>query len=599
MSPAASPADGTGIVSFEITADGSALPSNYEVVSVDSWCAVNKVPRARITLLDGAPNLQDFPISASATFAPGAAVAIKAGYENKTSPIFSGIVTAQRLEISPAGSPTLVVELADKAVKLTIGRNSTIGSKQKDSDVMSQLVSAAGLSADVTATDTEYETAVQYHATDWDMLVARAEMNGMIVIVQDGKVTVAKPDTSSSPALKVTFGESLLDLSAELDALSQLSDSGVKAQAWDCANQATVEVSAAAPGLTEPGDLSGATLANVAAPAAFTRMTGGFLEQAALQTWADGELLRSRLAKIRGRLRFQGHAAATTGGTIELAGVGARFNGTHFIGAVHHQLRRGRWTTEVELGVRPEWHVDRPGLNGGAAGQLPAVSGLQIGVVMKIDEDPAGESRVQVKLPLTGSDIGIWARLASFYATKSAGAVFYPEVGDEVIVAFMNEDPRYPVVLGSLFSSNRTVPASYAPAAENKLKAIVTRSNLEVSFDDDKKIITIKTPAGQAITVDDDQKLVRIKDVNGHSVTLDNGGITLDSAKDITLTSQGKISLSAVGDVAVKSSGGNVNVEGLQVALKAQTTLSAEGTATAEVKSSGILKVQGSLVQIN
>jgi len=42
----------------------------------------------------------------------------------------------------------------------------------------------------------------------------RAEMNGLVATVADGKVTVKTPDTSQSPVLQVEFGESILDLQA-------------------------------------------------------------------------------------------------------------------------------------------------------------------------------------------------------------------------------------------------------------------------------------------------------------------------------------------------------------------------------------------------
>ena len=43
----------------------------------------------------------------------------------------------------------------------------------------------------------------------------------------------------------------------------------------------------------------------------------------------------------------------------------------------------------------------------------------------------------------------------------------------------------------------------------------------------------------------------------------------------------------------------NATCEGLQIELKAQTALSAQGNASAELKASGIVTVQGALVKIN
>jgi uncharacterized protein involved in type VI secretion and phage assembly len=317
-----------------------------------------------------------------------------------------------------------------------------------------------------------------------------------------------------------------------------------------------------------------------------------------LQSWATGELLRSRLAKVRGSVRFQGSALAKTGCMITLSGVGDRFSGNAYVSAVHHDIRHGNWITSTEFGLDSEWFADKTFPGGGAAGHLPSVKGLQTGVVKKVAEDPAGGFRVQVTLPLSQSETGVWARLSSFYASSAVGAVFYPEVGDEVVVAFMNEDPRFPVVLGSVYGKKLTPPASCTPANENDIKGIVTRSKMEVSFNDKDKIVTIKTPGAHVVTLNDTSGEITIADSNKNTVTLGKNGIILDSASQLEIKAKGNISITATGNLALKATG-NLNAEGLQVGLKAQSALSAEGNASAELKASGIVTVQGGLVKIN
>lgn len=112
---------------------------------------------------------------------------------------------------------------------------------------------------------------------------------------------------------------------------------------------------------------------------------------------------------------------------------------------VHHRIADGRWRTTAAFGLSPEWYAAeaRNVAAPGASGQLPPIRGLQTGVVKKVAGDPAGEHRVLVSLPLLQDTAkGVWARLGTLYASSKTGAVFFPEVGDEVGVAFMNEDPR-------------------------------------------------------------------------------------------------------------------------------------------------------------
>ena len=598
MSPA-SPIAEAALFTFEIKAAGSVIDSSYQVASIDTWNAVNRVPRARIVLFDGSASDSTFAVSSTATFLPGTAIEISGGYEGQLTPIFSGIVIRHGIEIPRNAASTLLVDIADAAIAMTVARKTAVSQKQKDSDLISALISNYGtLSSDVAATTTEHEAIVQFDATDWDTLLTRAEMNGQLVVTDGGKITVKAPDTSKAAALRVTYGESILDLRAEMDAVGQLPASAIKSYAWDSATQALFESGAASADVTEVGNVSSDALARVLGVSSFARVTGGLVAQEDLTTWSSAELLRSKLAKVCGQVRFQGSSLARTGEMLELAGLGDRFNGNVFIGAVHHEIRANGWYTIVDFGLPAGWHAQqRPSAFAAASGHLPPIRGLQSGVVKQVNEDPAGAFRVLVSLPLVQDDsTGVWARLATFYASNGIGASFYPEVGDEVIVGFMNEDPRFPIVLGSVYSAK--LPPAYPPDEENKLKGLKTRSKMEMTFDETDKIITIKTPGGHVVTLDDKAGSISIKDSNQNSMVLGKEGITVDSASNIDIKAKGNITIAPQGNLSMKATA-NATCEGLQIELKAQTALSAQGNASAELKSSGIVTVQGSLVKIN
>jgi len=346
-----------------------------------------------------------------------------------------------------------------------------INLKKKDSDVIGTLIGNAGLDKDIEATTTEHPELVQYYATDWDFMLNRAEVDGLIVLVDDGKVTVQKPAVSTSPALVITYGDEIQEIHAEMDARPQLPS--VTGTAWDFATQKPVTGASEEPIVNTQGNLDGKTSAKVLGVSGFDLQTPAPVPAAMLKTWANAQLLKSRLARIRGEVTFQGNAIPKPGTTIKLAGLGARFNGDAFISGVFHHMERGEWTTQVSFGLSPQWFteeqfdIEAPL----TSGLLPGIQGLQIGKVKKIHEDPDGENRIQVDVPMiTPSGDGVWTRLATFYATNQAGAFFMPEVDDEVILGFLNEDPRYPIILGSVYSSKRKAP--YTPDNKNTTKAI-------------------------------------------------------------------------------------------------------------------------------
>src|SRR5688572_8920228 len=143
MSPP-SPTAEAALLSYEIKASGKAIDSTYQVVSIDTWNGVNKVPRARVVLYDGSAADRKFPVSSAATFLPGTDVQISGGYDGKLKPLFSGIVIRHGIQIPRNAASTLVVDMADAAIKMTVARNTAVSGKMKDSDLINTLISKYG-----------------------------------------------------------------------------------------------------------------------------------------------------------------------------------------------------------------------------------------------------------------------------------------------------------------------------------------------------------------------------------------------------------------------------------------------------------------------
>jgi uncharacterized protein involved in type VI secretion and phage assembly len=262
------------------------------------------------------------------------------------------------------------------------------------------------------------------------------------------------------------------------------------------------------------------------------------LEAPELRAWADSRLLRSRLSLLRGHVVVKGNARYAPLDTAELAGIGERFNGPALISAVTHKVDGEGWNSELRIGLAPEWFARQPDIaNVAAAGLLPPLGQLVIAIVAGFEDDPLGEQRVKISLPLLGSSQGdTWARVARPDAGASRGIVFWPEPGDEVIVGFLGGDPRQAVILGSVHGAKAQPPDFTAgPNKDNFKRAIVSAKGALIGFDDDKLSISVTTPAGQKIILDDDAKQITVADQHGNQITLNDQGIQLKSAKDFTI----------------------------------------------------------------
>ncbi len=567
------------LVTHKVLVGGEELPGIYQVKHLLVQKEMNRVPTAVITLIDGEPATRDFPLSNEGLLVPGTEIAISAGYHSDEETIFEGIVIKHSLKIRESSS-LLIVECKDKAVKMTIGRKSRYYYDSTDSDIIEEVLSNYDLDPQIEATDNTHPELIQYNTSDWDFMMLRAQANGMLCIVDDGAVNIAKPVLEGTEVETVTFGATLLDFDAEIDARNQIGK--VSGYAWSYADQEVVAIEAEDPGASGTGNLSLESLSEVIGLEDLELRHGGAVTDVELQQWADAKWLFQQMSKVRGRAKFQGIPAVRPGKLLKLEGVGERFSGTVYVTGVRHEISEGNWTVDAQFGLDPRWFSETYDINPQpASGLLAGVCGLQVGVVTQLQEDPDGEDRILVRLPIVSAEEqGVWCRVASLDAGENRGAFFRPELGDEVIAGFINDDPTDAVILGMLNSSAK--PAPVVASDDNHEKGFVTRSEMKLMFDDDKRSITVETPAGKKIVLDEDAGSILMEDENGNTVTMDDSGIVIESGSDLKLIASG-----------------DVTIEGTNIQATANAEFKAEGSAGVEMSSSATATLKGSLVQIN
>lgn len=574
----------TDVVTLTVQVNGTELPRTVVLQGVEVVTQVNRVPYARLRVGDGDAARGDYARSTGELFVPGNQIQVSAGYHGETQTIFGGVILTQRI-VSRDGASWLELECRDPVFVMTLVRRNRYFEEVSDSDVASKLLGeypGSGVSAgDVARSDVKHPQLLQYQSSDWDFLVSRVEAAGQLCVADAGKVSTITPALDDRPAVDLQFGFTVLEFDAEIDARTQ--SGAIRAVAWDPAEQALQEASAADPDWSGNGNLSAALLSAAAGRAEDVLWHGGSLANDELQKWADGALLRTRLAATRGRVRFRGAATVKPGAVLQLARFSERFNGKVYVTGVRHEFSSGKWITDAEFGLPREPHAARVAMNHlPAAGLAAAVHGLQVGVVTELADDPGKEHRVRVKVPLAGmGELGVWARVATLDAGDRRGTFFRPEKDDEVVLGFFHDDPAQPVILGMLHSSRKAPPLT--ATADNNQKAYVSRSGLTLKFDDDKKALTLETPGGNRIVLSDDDGGITIEDQNGNKLVLGKDGVVIESAKKaVTVTAKTQW-----------------EAKGNTIAFEAQTSLEAKAQGKAEVSSSGNLTLKGSMVMIN
>jgi Rhs element Vgr protein len=563
---------------FAVKVDGAPLSREHQLLLVNVTKAANRISSARLVYADGAPDSGNFALSNAATFVPGAEVEILAGSDDDRASLFKGVVVRQSLKIRESTPTQLIVECRHKGFMLTVRRKSAAFFDQKDSEIMSSLINP--IESEVETTTVSHPQQVQHQCTNWDFLLTRAEANGKLVYTNDQKVVVKAPTPRGSPKCTLQFGATIVEMDAEIDARMQFN--GVKSVTWDAKQQAVVEKEAADPGIAGPGNLASGDLAKVAG-SELCQQHHATVGEAEAQTWADAAWLKSRLSKVCGRVKCEGIGTINPGDVVTLAGVGERFSGNVFVTGVRHDfdLVQG-WKSHIQFGSLERWFADEHQISATpAAGLLPGIGGLQIGKVAG-NEDKDGEHRVRVHLALPhGDGDGLLARVAAVDAGEERGFFFRPEIGDEVVLGFLEDDPRQPVVLGMLHSSAKAAPLRGSD--DNHEKIVQTRSKMKLYFNDEKKVMRLETPAGNKVTLSEDEKLVKLEDQNRNKIEMSADGIKIQSSKLIELKA------------------------GTEVKLESQTSFSAKGgtelmlksNASAELSSLGEMKIGGATVKLN
>ena len=138
--------DSEGVLRISLKSNGQAVADSVALISVQVHRAVNAIPTARLVLADGDMATSEWPLADGALFAPGATIAIAAGYGDKEQTLFEGSVTRLGMRIEGENKSCLVVDCCHKAAKMTARRNNAHHMNLTDSAVIGGLVQATGCS---------------------------------------------------------------------------------------------------------------------------------------------------------------------------------------------------------------------------------------------------------------------------------------------------------------------------------------------------------------------------------------------------------------------------------------------------------------------
>ncbi|MBW6473800.1 MAG: VgrG-related protein [Anaerolineaceae bacterium] len=536
--------------------------------------------------------------------------------------LINGEITALEPVFSPGGTVNLRVRGYDKSHRLTRGKKTRTFLKMSDSDIVNKVASACGLSVVADSTSVKYDYVMQYNQTDWDFIWSRAKRIGYQIFSRDQKLYFSKADKelSGATASRLTWGLNLRRFEPRLSLIGQIDESSTIS--WDPNQKKSIEAKETGVVKIVPeiglGKNSGGNLAK----STFSSPAPHFIADSPIQDTNEAKALatgqkilsESSFIQAEGECAF-GDPRLVAGKMVQVDGVGKKFSGKYHVTEAQHHYSAGLYT--VYFGVTGQLpNTIHSLLRTDKGNDTDRIDGVVSAIVTKINDDPKNMNRIQVKFPWLPKDNGAevsssWARLAMPNSGNGRGFFFMPEIDDEVLIAFEHGDINFPYVVGSLWNGKDKTPLSNAEAVKDGKvvkRTIKSRSGHIITLDDTdgKEKITIQDKTSKnSIVIDSSEKSMTIKaegdlifEAGGKFMVTSKGDVSFDSKAKTTLSSQMEFSVESKQKASFKAGPGELSLQLSGSSLKG-TQVEVNGSAKTDVKTSGILTVQGSLVKIN
>lgn len=307
--------------------------------------------------------------------------------------------------------------------------------------------------------------------------------------------------------------------------------------------------------------------------------------------------LASRLAEAQSCGGESTYPQLQAGQRVQLAGhPRADFNQEYVITAVEHQKTGKEYRNTFRC--LPSQVVFRPQ----PVTPVPVVSGVVSGIVI----GPAGETRhvdqfgrVKVRFPWRSpahsnqndpGDAG-FVRVAQIATGIGASAMWLPDVGDEVLVAFEYGDPRRPVVVGSVYNA-KDMPPVALPA--NKHLSILRTQSVSGAK---SELVYDASPGNERLLIQSGQNGLTL---GANGIVLQGSSVAINAGTDLVQRAGRATMIEAGSDLTIKA-GQNLAMTSQRdatVTAGANTNLTTGGALQAAVGSNAQLSV-GSNLQVS
>ena len=442
------------------------------------------------------------PLSAPASLRdlrPGQALRVLV--EGVPTALFVGQITAVERVYRAANQRETVVRAYD-ALHILRKRQSVRAHVELTlADLANTLMAQSGVTVNAHDASPQWSFLIQHRQSDFDLLTELADRSGMYFVMRDNTLHLIALD-GIGDALPLALGETLFEARFEVNADPALRTTS--ASGW---NALRVEAFTGSAGSARSGravrlEADPADVNSSGERALVGEQAQNGEHAAAL---AQSELDRQIAREVTFWGVAEGDPLLRPAAKVQIDAVDGGFAGTYVLTSATHTIdANASYTTELSTVPPPPR-------------ERSYSASATIGVVSDID---AQLGRVRATLSAYNDVETDWMNVMSLGAGEDKGLIIVPDVGDEVLVLLMGDDPAQGIVLGGLYGMRGSIDPGIEDGAVRRF--------------------TLRTPRGQVIRLDDTHQSIRVENSDGSFVELTPDQVTLHAAVDLTVEAPGK-----------------------------------------------------------
>lgn len=287
----------------------------------------------------------------------GKAFSVEFGPPDQAGPVFAGRISGLEASFPANRPPEFLILAEDRFQDLRMQRRTRTFEDMSDTDVIREVASQHGLTAEVDVNGPTHRVLAQVNQSDLAFLRERVVAVDAELWI-DGRTLYAQARTRRSHgSATFTYGQDLLEFTVLADLAHQRTT--VRMSGWDVAEKQAIDVEAGSSAIQSElnGRRGGSTVLEALAPRHERMALATPLSRQEAQALADARYRARARSFVRGHGTVDGTPRLRVGTTVELRNIGPLFDGSYYV-------RLARHTFDQASGYRTVFQVERPGIGG-------------------------------------------------------------------------------------------------------------------------------------------------------------------------------------------------------------------------------------------